>query len=1059
MTGEKAPKDQSSTGIRRIVIFNFNYVRSLGLKLARPSVRVYCRHTSRHLFIPVGQRRSCFLCSPMSPKHCPNVLSQGTCNDPACNYEHNILVCEPCSFIAVSVAAYHGHLSGRRHRSRIAGRNVKLFCPICEENVMGGNWQSHISGKRHHNQSAAKGTSPVVEPHEATAINGERYCYTCKLGIEERRWNRHLQSPKHKKREAFTSYRAALDEAEKEKNGIIVEGDLDFGFIDPAQTTGEARRNITLKTNTPNLRVRLLSLGLVSTRGISNTAFTVTLVGDNRDINTRSSVKLIVALSQMHIGRYEDRLELTFEDIQLRKTFLISRPVRAIVGNQQDHEQLKAKAPYIPRPRTERKKERSITEGEEPPSLKIIPYVDRLPKAPIPQNLLSILSERSTKDIVDGLRRAYLPTELNADTYARYFKTLIWIEEHRTEEDLERFDIHDARLKRNETYYFVEVLGLAEKRPSVLKGDRILVQKHGETQDHWFEGFVHVLNKAEVGLRFDRRGSFNKQWSENQLFHVRFKLNRIPFRRQHQALDTAFQEDRVLFPTVQHAILVPRVRWTSTIIPRFHSRVIATNPQQVQAVTSIAKLPPGSPTFIIFGPFGTGKTSTMIEAMLQVLDLNARARILACAPSNSAADLIVTRLSGELDNEKMFRFMAPSRYKDQVPDDVRPYTYLKDAIHFGVPISRIKHFKVVVSTCVSASFAAGIGLPRGHFTHIFIDEAGHATEPEAFIGIKRLADPATNIILGGDPKQLGPIIRSPVARELGLQRSYLERLMERDAYNINTYSGATVVKLLQNYRSHPSILKFPNQQFYHGELEVRADVGKINKYIGCSLLPNKKFPIIFHAVYGKDDREATSPSFFNADEVLQVKQYVQALRDERRYRTTDGDIGIISPYHAQCCKIRTALKSVADGIKVGSVEEFQGQERPVIIISTVRSSKEYVEFDLRHTLGFVANPRRFNVAVTRTQALLIIVGDPQVLSLDPLWRSFLNYVFNNGGWKGPQPDWDTNAEVNLEGGYDAAVRSRAQLDMNDFMRRMEVLTMDEVEDDDGVVDQPWRDLE
>ena len=157
------------------------------------------------------------------------------------------------------------------------------------------------------------------------------------------------------------------------------------------------------------------------------------------------------------------------------------------------------------------------------------------------------------------------------------------------------------------------------------------------------------------------------------------------------------------------------------------------------------------------------------------------------------------------------------------------------------------------------------------------------------------------------------------------------------------------------------------------------------------------------------------------------------------------------------------------------------QERKVIIISTVRSSKEFVEYDLRHTLGFVASPRRFNgkpcqsiilrspksdhtcifsVAVTRAQALLIVVGDPQVLSLDPLWRSFLNYIHNNGGWTGPGITWDPMVPVDEAGGYDRAVREAAKLDMNEFTRRMETITMAEVEDDvDANVDRPWRDVE
>ena len=104
-------------------------------------------------------------------------------------------------------------------------------------------------------------------------------------------------------------------------------------------------------------------------------------------------------------------------------------------------------------------------------------------------------------------------------------------------------------------------------------------------------------------------------------------------------------------------------------------------------------------------------------------------------------------------------------------------------------MDRLKNFKVIVSTCVSAAVFSGIGMARGHFTHIFVDEAGQATEPETFVSIKMLADSKTNIILSGDPKQLGPVIRSGISKELGLEISYLERLMERDVYNIQTGHG------------------------------------------------------------------------------------------------------------------------------------------------------------------------------------------------------------------------------------------------------------------------------
>ena len=137
----------------------------------------------------------------------------------------------------------------------------------------------------------------------------------------------------------------------------------------------------------------------------------------------------------------------------------------------------------------------------------------------------------------------------------------------------------------------------------------------------------------------------------------------------------------------------------------------------------------------------------------------------------------------------------------QMPDALRDHVYTNRDGNFSVPMmARMKSFRVVVATCVAASMVSGIGMPRGHFSHIFIDEAGQATEPEAFISIKTMADTSTNIVLSGDPKQLGPIIRSPIARILGLETSYLQRLMESELYQVNPAS-TTYVKISRLLRS------------------------------------------------------------------------------------------------------------------------------------------------------------------------------------------------------------------------------------------------------------------
>lgn len=101
-----------------------------------------------------------------------------------------------------------------------------------------------------------------------------------------------------------------------------------------------------------------------------------------------------------------------------------------------------------------------------------------------------------------------------------------------------------------------------------------------------------------------------------------------------------------------------------------------------------------------------------------------------------------------------------------------------------------------------------------------------------------------------------------------------------------------------------------------------------------------------------------------------------------------------------------------------------------------------------------------SVAVTRAQALLIVVGNPQVLSLDPLWRSFLNYIYLQGGWMGPDIPWDPKTSVDEAGGYDKTVRQNASFDMDAFARRIEGLALTEIDEDlDANVGRPWRDVE
>ncbi|KAL5014202.1 hypothetical protein ScPMuIL_008472 [Solemya velum] len=291
------------------------------------------------------------------------------------------------------------------------------------------------------------------------------------------------------------------------------------------------------------------------------------------------------------------------------------------------------------------------------------------------------------------------------------------------------------------------------------------------------------------------------------------------------------------------------------------------------------------------------------------------------------------------------------------------------------------------------------------------NEAGQATEPECLIAACLAAGEDGQIVLAGDPMQLGPVLRSSLAKKFGFELSYLERLIQLPLYNRNEtkfadhgcYDPLLVTKLIENYRSHESILKLSSKLFYHNELEVKADKALISKFTKWTQLPQTGFPVIFHGIRGEDLQEGNSPSWFNPVETVQIIRYLQALQSDPDVTLSPNDIGIITPYRKQVEKIRLLIERLGmDMVKVGSVEEFQGQERQVILISTVRSNEGMIGFDQRHTLGFLSNPTRFNVAITRAQSLLIVVGNPYVLHHDQYWQNLLEYCVENGGYTGCQ---------------------------------------------------------
>ncbi|XP_035129894.2 RNA helicase Mov10l1 isoform X5 [Callithrix jacchus] len=593
-----------------------------------------------------------------------------------------------------------------------------------------------------------------------------------------------------------------------------------------------------------------------------------------------------------------------------------------------------------------------------------------LPQYPIPDRLRKCVEQK-----IDILTFQPLLAELlNMSNYKEKFSALLWLEEIHAEMELEEYNMSGVILKRNGDLLVLEVPGLAEGRPSLYAGDKLIL-KTQEYNGHAIEYISYVIEDRKTRKDQAEHGTKEKRAGDQDL--------PAPL-----AADISDLVDEIQTPEAR------KIEFFNPVL----------NENQKLAVRRILSGDCRPLPYILFGPPGTGKTVTIIEAILQVHFALPDSRILVCAPSNSAADLVCLRLheARVLQPAAMVRVNATCRFEEMITDAIRPYC--RD----GEDIWKASRFRIIITTCSSSGLFYQIGVRVGHFTHVFVDEAGQASEPECLIPLGLMSDVSSQIVLAGDPMQLGPVVKSRLAMAYGLNVSLLERLMSRPAYQrdknafgaCGAHNPLLITKLVKNYRSHEALLALPSQLFYHRELEVCADPTVVTSLLGWEKLPKKGFPLIFHGVRGSEAREGRSPSWFNPAEAVQVLRYCCLLTRSISSQVSASDIGVITPYRKQVEKIRILLRNVdLMDVKVGSVEEFQGQEYLVIIISTVRSNEDRFEDD-RYFLGFLSNSKRFNVAVTRPKALLIVLGNPHVLFRDPCFGALLEYSITNGVYIG-----------------------------------------------------------
>lgn len=388
---------------------------------------------------------------------------------------------------------------------------------------------------------------------------------------------------------------------------------------------------------------------------------------------------------------------------------------------------------------------------------------------------------------------------------------------------------------------------------------------------------------------------------------------------------------------------------------------------------------------------GTGKTTCLVECIAQIIKLRPECNVLVSAQSNSASDEIGIRLLDIIKPQLLLRIYSASMEKGRANQVILSSSNFCNEKNSTLPSYEELHsFKIVIVTLLGTSKLVQSDIRKAHFDYIFVDECAAASEPESLvpiIGIGAETNEITaNIVLSGDHKQLGAVINSRYAENMGLGISLMERIMTKERYKPNPdYDHLYVTQLLDNYRCHPAILKFSNAQFYDNLLRSKIDYKNSAFAEKWNFLPTKDFPILFHCIKQPSKVEEYGTSSFNNSEIRMIKFYVDNLlmRGINGKKVYEQDIGIVSPYLAQLKRLR---EKVPPNIEIGTAEYYQGREKKIIIISTVKSGTG---------MGFLRNEKRLNVILTRAQSLLIIVGNPETLQQDRLWKSFIHFCHIN----------------------------------------------------------------
>lgn len=435
------------------------------------------------------------------------------------------------------------------------------------------------------------------------------------------------------------------------------------------------------------------------------------------------------------------------------------------------------------------------------------------------------------------------------------------------------------------------------------------------------------------------------------------------------------------------------------------------NPSQEAAVNKVLA---AKDVAIIHGPPGTGKTTTLVEAIYETL--HRENQVLVCAQSNTAVDWISEKLvdrgiqvlrigNPTRVNDKMLSFTYERRFeahpdypelwsirkhirtlqsgrkkksrseRDTERNRLSRLKFRATELEVKIDAELFNEARVIACTLVGS---ANRVMTNRRFTSLFIDEAAQALEAACWIAISR----ADRVILAGDHCQLPPTIKCIEAARGGLDHTLMEKISEN--------KPASLSLLTLQYRMHQDIMAFPSRWFYHGRLEAAPEV----KDRGILQWDHPIVWIDTSELEFHEEVNADTMSRVNKEEaallVTTLKEYIDKIGRERVLEE-QIDFGLISPYKAQVHYLRGLIKKDSffkpykRGITIHTVDGFQGQERDVVLISLVRANNT-------GQIGFLNDLRRMNVAITRARMKLIIMGDATTLVKHPFYRELYQYI-------------------------------------------------------------------